>query len=70
MVGSRAVKTTLVRALLGSCDGLRPREVSIGKFEVIFVDCSCIRKCPLLVARVLGRYFVRREEVRTCQEVR
>ena len=73
MVGSRAVKRTLVRALLGSCDGLRSRDVSIDKLEVISVDCRfccCIRKCPLLVARDLGRCFVTRDEVRPGQEVR
>ena len=60
-------KTTWVRRLLGSWEGLTSSDVAIGKFVGIFVDCKffcCIRRWPLLVARDLLRCLVTRSVVR------
>jgi len=65
-------KTTLVRVLLGSWDGLTSRDVAMGRAAVrTLVDwmfCWIIRRCPLLVASDLERCLVMSDGVRPGQD--
>jgi hypothetical protein len=67
-------KTAWVRRLFGSWEGLQSSDVARGRSAVMgLIDrrffCS-IQRCPLLVARDLGRCFVISVAVRPGQELK